>query len=380
MKQFEFPEADSAFRSVDLMFGVYVHLPFCRVRCSYCAFAVSTDDSRQDAYVEALLQEIAARAHGERVDTVFFGGGTPSRTGVLQLRRIAERLRERFAFEPGAEFSMEANPEDVTGDTIAAWRAIGVNRLSVGVQSFDDRELRPLGRIHGSTVAAAAVGAAVATGIRTSLDLILGLPNQTAASFRSTLDRAIDLGASHLSIYMLDLEDGSALQKQVANGSVAIPDDELVAALYMEAIDRLHAAGLAQYEISNFAAAGEECRHNLRYWKREPYFGFGLGAHSFLEERRFANHRDLAAYVALPTESEFAEELTDVERKRETIFLRLRRPAGLDYEEVVQLCGKDGAEWIEHGVGEGWLRRDGSRVALTPSGFLVSNELISQLF
>jgi oxygen-independent coproporphyrinogen-3 oxidase len=350
------------------------------VHCSYCAFAVSTDDTMQKRYFDALLAEIDARATGEMVDTLYFGGGTPSRTNVATLARIFERLHGGFELAREAEFSMEANPEDVTVEAIALWQSLGVNRLSIGVQSFDDRELRPIGRVHGAEVARNAVRLAVASGLRISLDLILGLPMQTEESFGATLQTAIDLAAGHVSVYMLDLEEGTALQRQVANGVATIPDDDLIARLYVESIDRLRSAGFQQYEISNFAKPGEECRHNLRYWRREPYFGFGMSAHSFIGERRFANSRDLARYIAAPTTVDFVEELTDVERKRETIFLRLRRPSGLDYEEVVQLCGKEGEEWIEQGVGAGWLRRDGSRVAFTANGFLVSNELISQLF
>lgn len=362
------------------MIGIYVHFPFCRVHCSYCAFAVSTNDAMQDHYFAALGTEIDMRGNGEKADSIFFGGGTPSRTSVAHLETIAERIRTRFDVASDIEFSMEANPEDVTPDAVAAWRGFGVNRLSIGVQSFDDRELRPIGRVHGGELAMRAVTTAVQSRVRTSLDLILGLPGQTEASFFRTLDIAIDLGAGHLSIYMLDLEAGSVLERQVHNGSVSLPDDDLVARLYMGAIARLRMAGYAQYEISNFARPGEESRHNLHYWKRDHYFGFGLGAHSFLGEERFANTRDLARYVEAPGKVEFSESLSADEQKRETIFLGLRQPSGLRYEDVVTLCGQEGIEWIQQGVSEGWLQHAGERVAFTPSGFLVSSELISQLF
>lgn len=362
------------------MLGVYVHFPFCRVHCSYCAFAVTTNDAMQDRYFDALLREIDARADGESVDTLYFGGGTPSRTRRHYLEQVASRISGRFAVTPDAEFSIEANPEDVTADTIDSWRSIGVNRISIGVQSFHDRELRPLGRVHGRDLAHNAVTLAASSGIRTSLDLILGLPHQTEESFRETLATAVNLGVEHISIYMLDLEEGSVLERQVTRGSVQLPDEDLVANLYLEAIRQLRDAGFEQYEISNFAKPGGESRHNLHYWRREEYFGFGLGAHSFLHERRFANSRDLARYIESPGVPDFTEQLTATEEKRERIFLRLRQPAGLDYEEVVRLCGQEGVAWIEQGVTEGWLRRDGGRVAFTPSGFLLSTDLISQLF
>jgi putative oxygen-independent coproporphyrinogen III oxidase len=360
------------------MLGIYVHFPFCRVHCSYCAFAVSTDLSLQEGYVEALLREIDGRAGG-RVDSIYFGGGTPSRTDRAHLAAVSDRIQERFEVAENAEFSLEANPEDISLEAIDFWRSIGVNRLSVGVQSFHDSELLPLGRVHGADRAREAIGDAVRSGIRTSIDLILGLPLQTRDSFRDSLDEAIAGGVGHVSLYMLDLEEGTSLHRQVSVGRASLPDDEVVADVYLIAVDRLAAAGFEQYEISNFARAGEESRHNLRYWRRGEYHGFGAGAHSFIDGRRFANARDVRQYIE-KSQPDFAEVLNEIDVKRETIFLRLRQVAGIDYDEVARLCGQEGIEWMEHGVSEGWLRRSGSRVAFTPSGFLLSNELISQLF
>jgi oxygen-independent coproporphyrinogen-3 oxidase len=360
--------------------GLYIHLPFCRVHCTYCPFAVSTDIALQDRYTDALLAEVDARAEGARVDSIFFGGGTPSRTSRENLIRIVSRLRERFAIDADAEFSLEANPEDVTDDAVAFWRTLGVNRLSIGVQSFHDDELRPLGRVHGRAQALEAIRIAADSGIRTSLDLILGLPRQTAESFGETLEIAIATGAGHVSLYMLDLEEGTMLARQVEGGRVSLPDDDLVASLYTRAIERFGEAGFAQYEISNFAHPGEECRHNLRYWRRQEYLGFGIGAHSFAGDRRFANTRDIHHYIAGEREPVFAEILGEGEVRRETIFLGLRQAEGINYDDVVRLCGEEGIEWMHQGLIDGWLRRVGNRVAFTPSGFLLSNEYISQLF
>jgi oxygen-independent coproporphyrinogen-3 oxidase len=363
------------------MLGLYLHLPFCSTHCTYCPFAISTDLSQQDAYIAALLREIAA-APSAQLDTIYLGGGTPSRTSLANLARLFDAIRARFEITGDAEISMEANPEDVTPESVDAWRALGVNRLSIGVQSFHDHELTAISRVHDRARALDAVRAAVAVGMRTNLDLILGLPHQTAQSFRATLDTAIDLGAGHLSLYMLDLEEKTPLQVQVARGRVALPDDDLVADLYLEAIEHLASRGLAQYEISNFARAGEACRHNLRYWTRGEYYGFGLGAHSFLDGKRFANTRDMHRYLELsPDARDFLEELGADEVRRETIFLQLRRTMGMCYEELIQLCGQEGIEWIERGLQDGWLGRVGEdRVAFTPVGFLQSNELISRLF
>jgi len=360
--------------------GLYIHLPFCRVHCTYCPFAVSTDIRLQDQYTDALIAEVDARADGTAVDSIFFGGGTPSRTSRENLVGIVDCLRDRFAIEDGAEFSLEANPEDVTDDAVVFWRSLGVNRLSIGVQSFHDEELLPLGRVHGRVQALEAIRIAAASGIRTSLDLILGLPRQSEESFRETLETAIVTGAGHVSLYMLDLEEGTALARQVEGGRVSLPDDDLVAELYTSAIDRFGEAGFAQYEISNFALPGEECRHNLRYWRREEYFGFGIGAHSFAGDRRFANTRDIHRYIAGEREPEFAEVLGEGEVRRETIFLGLRQAAGINYDDVVRLCGEEGIEWMDRGLSDGWLRRVGNRVAFTSSGFLLSNDYISQLF
>lgn len=363
------------------MQGIYVHLPFCRVHCTYCAFAISTDVTLQDRYVDALIEEIASRAGGEEVDTLYFGGGTPSRLLLENLQRLTVALRERYRVTPDAEFSIESNPEDVDVQSLGAWREMGVNRVSIGVQSFDNRELEPLGRLHGRDRAREALATAVASGLRTNLDLILGLPNQSAESFRDTLDTAIDGGAGHLSLYMLDLEEGTPLQVQVARGRVDLPEDEQIAELYRDSIERLARAGLEQYEISNFARRGEECRHNLRYWTRGEYDGFGIAAHSFRGGERFANTRNIRRYLEAPsTARDFSETLGDTEVRRETIFLGLRQTGGVSYDHLVELCGQEGIEWVERGLQDGWLRRSGARVAFTPSGFLLSNDYISQLF
>lgn len=364
------------------MLGIYVHLPFCRVHCAYCPFAVSTDLSLQDAYVDALIGEITNVETGfgpSQVDTIFFGGGTPSRTAPEHLARITNTIRERFRVDAAAEFSIEANPEDVTRESIQFWQSLGINRLSIGVQSFNDAELQPIGRIHGAARAREAVRDAVASGIRTSIDLILGLPNQTEDSFRSSLAEAISSGIGHISAYMLDLDEDTALRRRIESGAMSVPDEDVVAGLYVEMVKTLRDAGFAQYEISNFAREGEESRHNLRYWRRLEYHGFGLGAHSFIGERRFANTRDMHRYIG-GARADFVEELGETERRHELVFLRLRQSGGINYDDLLQLCGEEAVGWIEHGVREGWLRQEGSRVAFTPSGFLLSSELISQLF
>lgn len=365
--------------------GIYVHLPFCRVRCTYCAFAVSTDRKLEGAYDSALLAEIRLRHLPDRtVDSIFFGGGTPSLSAIEGLQRTAAELRDLYDVLPDAEFTMEANPEDVSTCALDAWRELGITRLSIGVQSLSDDELYPLGRGHGSSMAIDALELSVEAGLRTSADLILGLPGQTPDSFMTSLQRVISTGVGHVSLYILDLEPGSFLESQVRIGRTSLPEDELTETMYLGAIRAAAEAGLHQYELSNFAREGEESRHNLKYWNRLPYLGLGLGAHSFLGNTRFANSREIGEYTsALVSGADsivFREELTGENERHEKLFLGFRQKAGLRYADLVGLCGTEGERWVTRGVEEGWLNQSEDRVAFTSAGFLLSNEYISQLF
>lgn len=365
--------------------GLYLHLPFCRVRCTYCPFAVSTDHALEDRYVDALLREIGQQASGERpIDTLYFGGGTPSRMKGVNLARTFATLREHFAIADGCEITLEANPEDIDREALAGWSELGINRLSIGIQSFHDNELLPLGRVHGREGALRAIELVRSSPFRVSLDLIAGLPGQSFESFGSSLESALGSGAGHLSVYLLDLEEGTMLARQVSKGSARLPDENLVRDLYLQAVPAAAARGIAQYEISNFARPGEESRHNRRYWSRSEYLGFGVGAHSFTRDRRRGNARDVPRYIELvlagKSPVEFEEELGPGEIRREKIFLGLRQVSGLLYDDLSELCGKEGQAWARDGLHEGWLvERDGA-VAFSPEGFLVSNELISRLF
>jgi oxygen-independent coproporphyrinogen III oxidase len=364
--------------------SLYVHLPFCSVKCSYCAFAVSTDLRFEERYLDALRREIETRATPALpLESLYFGGGTPSRLSPAGTARLAEAL-EGIALADGAEVTLEANPEDVRDEAVARWiDRLRVNRFSLGVQSFHDDELRPLGRQHGREGALHALRILDGTGCRTSIDLIVGLPSQTVASVGESVDLALDSGTGHLSLYMLDLEPGSALEMRVAAGLLSLPDDGGTAAMYREVVRRAIGHGLHQYEVSNFAVPGEEAVHNRRYWRREPYVGVGLGAHSFDGSRRSANTRDLREYLELMesrgTAVTFEEILSEEEVRRERLLLALRQSDGLPLDEFLDLAGEPGPDWIEEGREEGWLEEDRSRVYLTIDGFLVSNELISRL-
>lgn len=398
--------------------GLYVHLPFCRRKCTYCAFAISTDLRKESEYHQALLHEIRqwdrTRGHGDAktriqdessrhhlplpasprprveenvrlsADTLYFGGGTPSLSSLPNFMELIRVIRETFTIRPDAEITIETNPEDLTASSLESWLSAGVNRVSIGVQSWNDAELYPLGRGHGSAAARDAVVTAVATGVRVSVDLIIGLPGQTHESFSRSLDYALQSGAGHLSLYMLDLEAGSVLEKQVQSKRIVIPEDSMTADLYLDAIRMAGQAGFRHYEISNFARPGHESRHNLKYWNREPYLGFGLGAHSFSGEERWSNSRDLSEYINALKSGEpavvFRESLGELERTRELIFLGLRQAQGMRYSELLELRGQEATEWVSRGMADGWLRSSDDRVAFTGPGFLLSNEYISQLF
>lgn len=364
--------------------GIYVHLPFCRRRCSYCPFAISVDRRLSARYHSCLAREIAtAELAGSHVETVYFGGGTPSLSGAADLALVRGAL-ERFDLAKVREWTIEANPEDFEPGSIDAWKALGVTRLSVGVQSLHDSELRPLGRLHGREGALASASAAVASGLRASVDVIIGLPGQTPGSFAETLRPLLELGVGHVSLYILDLDEDSPLRRRVSSGRVALPDEDAVAGQYELAIEVCAGFGLEQYEVSNFARRGEESLHNLRYWRRESYLGLGLGAHSFAKGRRWANARDIEEYMDLIDSGRspvtFEETLTPEEEREERIFLGLRRSEGLAESELQTLAADRADEWIERGVENDWIRRREGRVSFTARGFLISSELIAQLF
>jgi oxygen-independent coproporphyrinogen-3 oxidase len=252
------------------------------------------------------------------------------------------------------------------------------------VQSLHESELRPLGRLHGPEGAVAAAKEAAGSGLRSSVDVIIGLPGQTPESFSATLRPLLELGVGHVSLYILDLDEDSPLRRRVNGGRVTLPDEEAVARQYELAVETCAGFGLAQYEVSNFARPGEESLHNLRYWKRERYLGFGLGAHSFEGRRRWANSREIGEYMgridAGASAVTFEESLSDDEEREERIFLGLRRAEGLRASELRELAPDRADEWIERAAESGWIRASGDRVAFTARGFLVSSELIAELF
>ena len=370
--------------------SIYLHLPFCRQRCAYCAFtSFAGREAIIPAYAQALQAEMARRADGETVRTIFLGGGTPSLFPAETLGGILEGVRAHWAVSADAEISLEANPGDLDTAYLTALREAGFNRLSLGVQSFSDGELRLLGRRHDASEAAGAVNLARRAGYNNiGLDLIYGLPNQSVADFEDSLRRALSLGPEHISLYALGLEDGTPLASRLACGELPAPDADTAADQYLRTTEVLATEGYAQYEISNWARPGQECRHNLTYWLNQPYLGLGVAAHSFDGHRRYANTDDLDVYLAALAAGKLPplalEETIDADLElAETLILGLRLNRGVAVDDIgarfgIDLYSRYGAVTDE--VAElGLLDREAGRWRLTPRGRFLSNEVFWRL-
>jgi oxygen-independent coproporphyrinogen-3 oxidase len=372
--------------------GVYVHVPFCRARCSYCDFATGTYESALAArYVSALAREVAAFTEVEEsteVDTIYFGGGTPSLLNPAQVEEILVAVGRRFRVVEGAEVTMEMNPGTVTADALKGFRALGVNRASFGAQTFDDRELRRLGRTHTAEETRRTLALLREAGFdNISFDLIAGLPEQTLEGWRRNLREALSLRPEHLSLYLLEVHEGTPLAEQIRRGFWRAPDPDLAAEMYSTLVAATREAGYEQYEISNFCLRGRESRHNLKYWTAAPYYGFGCSAHSFDgRSRRWSNERDARRYTELVEEHETAiverHELDEREASAESLFLGLRLLGrGVNLAEHRARFRRDVR--AEHGedlrrfADAGLIELDGDILRLTPHGALLSNEVFS---
>lgn len=317
--------------------SLYIHVPFCAKKCAYCDFA-SFPDRKTDwgRYFDEILTEI--RLWSQNTDlsriyhicTVFIGGGTPTLVDAEYIEAVLGACRSIAPFEDGAEITVEGNPGTLTPDRLAAYRRAGVNRLSLGAQSFDDGLLRSLGRIHTARQIEAAVRMAREAGLENiNLDLMYALPGQGMGQWRDTLDAAVALGVEHISAYSLIVEPGTPMAARVASGAATVPDDDAVNAMQREAISRLGAAGYGRYEISNYAKPGRECRHNLVYWNRGDYLGLGCAAHSLLDGCRFHNPDSLDAYLSGVRRQDEAR-LSLRDEMDETLMLSTRTARGLD--------------------------------------------------
>ena len=370
--------------------GIYIHIPFCRSKCDYCDFySLAGREDQMDRYQKALLahlKETAPLAQGYPVDSIYFGGGTPSYYGAKRIKELLAHLSKLFQVEKDAEITVECNPDSVDLKSLRILRKAGVNRLSMGMQSAQEEELRAIHRIHTPQQTNQAVEAArKAKFTNLSLDLIYGLPGQTTESWKATVEHALSLIPQHLSCYGLKVEEGTPLARRVAEGEV-LPDDDQQADLYLWTVGRLERAGLPQYEISNFAKPGYESRHNLRYWLTRPYIGFGPGAHSDFGGRRYSFVRDLDAYIRGVLEGgdiiDSSELIPQRERCGEYLMLRLRTVQGVDGREYRHTYFMDFAPLearLREFAAQGWAEEADGRWRLTPRGFLVSNQLIGDL-
>ncbi|MCS7060108.1 MAG: radical SAM family heme chaperone HemW [Anaerolineae bacterium] len=381
--------------------GLYLHIPFCRSRCTYCDFNtyVGMEDLRAP-YVQALCREIRAAAQSHALNpiadsprarptatTIFFGGGTPSILPPAQLAGALRACYEAFDIPPSAEVTVECNPGTVDVDYLRALRSEGVNRLSFGAQTADPNELKMLGREHGFEDVIAAIEASRAAGFdNVSFDLIFGLPHQTLDSWRRTLQVALPLQPDHISLYALTIERGTPLHDQVRRGETPLPDPDAAADMYDLAEDVLGAAGYIHYEISNWCKPGQACAHNLIYWRNEPYFGFGAGAHSSSIRRRWWNVRRPAEYISRLARGESpqadGEDIDERASRGETMVMGLRLlEEGVSYERFASRHGVDMrlvfAESLRAGQEKGLLDMLPDRVRLTRKGRFLSNQVMS---
>ncbi|OGL17203.1 MAG: hypothetical protein A3G97_04515 [Candidatus Rokubacteria bacterium RIFCSPLOWO2_12_FULL_69_21] len=362
--------------------GVYLHIPFCRQRCSYCSFNTGPyRPAAMDRFHSALLDEIdlvgeAAWAGDVTIGTVFFGGGTPSLLEPIELETILDRLRKRFALDPGAEVTVECNPESLTRAKAEGYRLAGVNRLSLGVQSLDDDLLVRLGRLHSSDDARRAFDAARSAGVdNVSLDLMYGLPGQDVARWESTVRGVLAWRPEHLSAYALTLDEGS---RWAGEGVAGLPGEETVTAQYWALARMAREAGYEHYEISNYARRGFRSRHNQVYWRAEEYLALGPGACGFLGDVRYGNVKPVERYCAaleaggLPLGTH--EVLTPAQRKAEKVILGLRLSDGVPMAWL-----EDARPLVETWASLGLLEVAGDRCRLTEAGFLLSDSLFVHL-
>jgi oxygen-independent coproporphyrinogen-3 oxidase len=394
--------------------GLYISVPFCRAKCTFCNFASDAfAPARLSRYIDRICDELAAARSNtpgqaflpEHIDTLYLGGGTPSLLEPVHVHQLFRSIREHFTLNPAAEITLECAPGQLSDATLEAFQQHGLNRVSFGVQSFVDRESTAIGRLHTAALCLEEIARLRAAGLNNiSIDLICGLPHQTEASWLHSLSTAIDAGIPHISIYMLEIDEGSRLGRELLShgprySSTAVPSEDECAAWYQLACDRLNAAGIVQYEISNFARSGHQSAHNLKYWRRQPYLGLGLDAHSMLLTAtgavRFSNTDDLDLYSAdrnpspLPLYAEKpipqpdVDIITSEQAFEESLFLGLRLNEGVRLASLRDQFGTNLLTQIQPAIAEleeaGLLTQANDTIALTDHGRAISNEVFSRL-
>ena len=369
--------------------GLYLHIPFCSSRCSYCDFATGLYQSElAERYVRALVADIrSSRYLGDTVDTIYFGGGTPSLLTPSQLELVLATVHDCFKIDANSEVTLEINPGSVNEEKLRAFRSLGVNRASFGAQTFDDAELAKLGRSHNSADTLRTFANLRDAGFaNVSFDLIAGLPGQTFAGWQQNIKHALDLAPEHLSFYLLEVHSGTPLAEHIRRGIQPQPDDDLAGVMYEWMLEQAVAAGYEHYEISNLCRPGFHSRHNVKYWTAAPYYGFGCSAHSYDGDmRRWSNQRDVLKYVeaiesgASPVVEEQQLAATDI--RAEAVFLGMRLMHGVDLRRYRDSFGIDlrdeHADDLDRFCKAGLVELDGDLIRLTRTGALLSNEVFA---
>ena len=357
------------------MAGLYIHIPFCKSRCRYCDFFSTTQLEKRALYTEALLCEWETRQHEltEAIHTIYIGGGTPSTLECAELSKIISFCR---AESPVNEITMEVNPGDVTQERALAWRAMGINRLSIGIQSFNDPLLQLIGRRHSAQEALDAVAIAQAAGFdNISIDLMYALPTEKMEQWQQDVEQALNLGIQHLSTYGLIYEDNTTLTHMLQRGEIDMVDEDTEMQMYDYLVERMVANGFKHYEVSNFALPERQSQHNSNYWNDTPYMGLGAGAHSYNGLVRKWNINDLDSYIQQALTHRLqpeTEELTPEERHTERVMLSLRTSQGVAIDEI-------DISRAEPYIAQGLLTRKGNRIAATTQGFHILNRIIEEL-
>jgi oxygen-independent coproporphyrinogen III oxidase len=367
--------------------GLYLHIPFCASICSYCNFNRGLfDPGLKAAYLRALEEEIRRAGDGSAADTIFFGGGTPSLLEPAEVARLIDACRDAFVVAPDAEVTLETNPETVTIDRMEGFRAAGITRVSLGVQSLDDAELQRLGRTHTSARARTAVTDVRSAGfVNVSLDLMMWLPQQGMADWQATVEGTIQLNPDHLSLYLLELYPNAPLREAMARAAWSLAPDDDAAEMYLGAMARLDAEGYTQYEISNVTRPGRESRHNLKYWRDGAWLGFGCGAHSTRGAARWKNVASTTEYIDRVRDSRDLQVdrrvRTELEQLEDALFTGLRLCDGVDLASVGARYGVD--VWARYGqalrphLDAGRLLWSEGRLRLTRPGMLVANDVMT---
>lgn len=371
--------------------GMYIHIPFCQSKCQYCDFYSEPLSEHQwlEDYTAGLVVEIQQRAlccDKREISTVYFGGGTPSLLNPGQVERIINAVNEHFCLDSQAEITMEANPGSLDKIKISGYRQAGVNRISLGAQSFDDQELKMLGRRHQRSEIFTTVEELVRKGINNyNLDLMYGLPGQSVSKWEDNLDQALKLEPAHLSCYLLQLDEGTPMGQKVKSGKITLLDEDDEAEMYNLAIDKCTRAGLTQYELSNFSRPDYSCRHNLLYWRSHKYIGIGAGAVSYIADKRFKNSNDWQAYISnlkqnkLPPVEEL-EHMNANDKLADIMIMGLRLCEGVNLQQTFDRCAVDVGEHfkmaIQYGMDRGWLEIKSGNLCMTRMAYFISNQVL----